>query len=219
MQPNVKSYWFLHVPDIDPLAEHPTHVKMVESATLEALNRSSPRGVLHPVPSLEDLALASQSGDKVAYDELLSRLVPMVQAIAHRYGSSWGLKDDITQESLLAFHNALATYRYPGNILSWVAVISRHKAIDITKREKKYHNLVESDPMHAVAFGFDNAIFVRGILESLTLAEQVMLIGVSLEGYSFEDIAARLGGSRGALKVKHHRLVKRIRSMFTYLVW
>jgi RNA polymerase sigma-70 factor (ECF subfamily) len=86
---------------------------------------------------VEDAALVKEiaSGSSAALSTLYDRYGKLVYSLAFHLVSDSGAAEEITQEVFLQIWNKAGTYQVEqGKVISWLASIARHRAIDTLRR-------------------------------------------------------------------------------------
>jgi RNA polymerase sigma-70 factor, ECF subfamily len=163
---------------------------------------------------LANLLLASQQGDNESYELFLRRIIPFLRPLILKTSRGIISTDDAVQETLLAIHKALHTYQYPKSVQAWTSVIARHKTIDLLRqslRHTRSNSEISIDLIADSSAHPDDAIELQTLWQQLTPDEQKLLVAVKINGQSYQEISAEFGGEVSALKVRVHRLLKRLR--------
>ncbi|HEU5458360.1 MAG TPA: sigma-70 family RNA polymerase sigma factor, partial [Terracidiphilus sp.] len=83
------------------------------------------------------LLLRVKSGDEQAMSEIFDRYGSMVYSVALRVLHDSGQAEDVMQEILIQiWKNAEAYVEGRGSLGAWLAVMARHRAIDMLRRRK-----------------------------------------------------------------------------------
>ena len=160
---------------------------------------------------------AAQAGDRGAYSELLSAVVPLVQeTVRHRFVflQSHDI-DDLAQDILLSLHVARATYDPARPFLPWLMAIARNRMADSARRyARRAANEVPSEQPPETFLGQDANVSTSGYGDAEALAQAMTKLPRSqrhaiellkLREMSLKEAAAASGTSIGALKVSVHR--------------
>jgi len=90
--------------------------------------------VKHDLPD-EVLVMAAILGDISAFDTLVLRYRPAVVRVAQAIVGT-ELAEDVAQEALLTAFKALPTLEEPKRFPAWLHIITRHKALRFSQRER-----------------------------------------------------------------------------------
>lgn len=168
------------------------------------------------VDPLTELMVRYQGGDQTAFEELYRRTLAQVEGHVGRWASSG--RGDLVQETYLQVHRARRTYRPDLPFWPWILSIARHVALsDLRSRGRRRERevAVERYPeLQADALVPD--VLQRERLEealSRLPASQRRVLWLSrVEGMSSVEIARVTGGSSGAIKVRLHRVTRKLRA-------
>lgn len=148
-----------------------------------------------------DALLASRAadGDANAFGALVRRHGPFLRAFATRLTGSSADADDVVQEGLIAAWDQLDTLGEPAKVRSWLATIVSRKATDRIRSRKPSSELdderaedSERGPeQRAIATSQLDAL--SNVLSALPDAQRECWVLKEVAGYSYEEIAERLG--------------------------
>ncbi|MBL4805444.1 MAG: sigma-70 family RNA polymerase sigma factor, partial [Alphaproteobacteria bacterium] len=168
-------------------------------------------------PSQEDLwtenAILAQSGDKVAYNELLRDIAPFIRNYIFKSLANPEWADDITQEVLLSVHRSLNTYSPDRPFRPWLMAIINFRRTDFLRkhynaREHKQTTLESTDFLKSHVTEPNHAGEYKDIEKALeTLPEQQRKVFemIKIQGYSAKEVANEMKMSVSAVKVSAHR--------------
>jgi RNA polymerase sigma-70 factor, ECF subfamily len=179
-------------------------------------------GVLHPVDDLAPVVAAAKAGDRAAFDELVRVTYRDTLQLAIRLAGDEQDARDIVQEAYLRAYRGLRRFRGESRFRTWLFRItvncaSTHRA---TSRRHR-HDRLTSEHVGLVAGGrIDpearaDTLSLRADLEAALagLAPKLRAVVVLRDIYdlSHEAIAAELGISQAAAKVRLHRARQQLR--------
>lgn len=168
---------------------------------------------------LSELMSRAQSGDAVAYQDLLSRLDLFLDSFLAKTVRNAENRKDITQEILLAVHKSRHTYAADRRFTSWFLAIAHYKLSDHLRhayRDRKFEELSESLES-AAASSLDSLIAsdqhanLQKSIDSLDARSQAVVKGLKLEDKSVHDLATELRISPSNVKVIAHRAYETLR--------
>ena len=170
---------------------------------------------------------AAQAGDREAYEQLLSDILPMLRRVVRSRVSDSSAADDIVQEVLLSIHTARHTYRPERPLGPWVRTIARNAVIDWGRRQsRQLKRQVDLDTVEPASEEkgpdeFDRGLSpsVRRALESLPDSQREAVVMLKLEGLALQEAAQRAGVSVGALKLRAHRGYRGLRDLLGKERW
>ena len=178
-----------------------------------------------PVDSdvLAEAMRAYQSGDAAAFDRLYAGLAPVLRRYLQAVARDAARVDDLVQETFLQLHRARRTYSPGRPVIPWVLAIARHVFLmDCRTRKRKRDNasVQFDDAIDAGALGLarapDEAAMARDRLRrglaTLTPGTRRVVLLHHVQGWSFREIAARLGINSAAAKLRASRGVNALRT-------
>jgi RNA polymerase sigma-70 factor (ECF subfamily) len=157
-----------------------------------------------------DLALvtASRSGDRGAMTALYDRYSSIVYSVALRVLQDTGAAEDVLQDIFMQlWRNPGAFDASRGNMVAWLAVITRNRAIDALRRrrpENDIEDLVVSVE-HDLASEADRSRTmhkVRGALQAMPTPQRSALEMAYFEGLTHSEIAGKTGEPLGTIKTR-----------------
>lgn len=166
-------------------------------------------------PTLARLMAATQKGDKIAANALLTEVGLWLERYFRRRVPPHQI-DDLVQEVLIALHNKRATYDPARPFLPWLAAIARYRWIDHLRKTYRYESkeLAEDD---AAQDSEEDVVLARVSLDRLFTqlppkqAEALEL--VKINGLSIREASGRMGQSESAIKVNIHRGIKKLAAL------
>lgn len=185
-----------------------------------ALGAASPAGAgLRAADSA--LLLRVKDGDEHAMTEIFDRYGGMVYSVALRVLHDPGQAEDVMQEILIQiWKNAAAYVEGRGSLGAWLAVMARHRAIDVLRRRRPTDAVEEVVLASQTDLAQDverSAMMekVRGVLEALPREQQRSLELAFFEGLSHSEIAARTGDPLGTVKTRIRSALTSVRKAIT----
>ena len=151
---------------------------------------------------------AMRSGDQSALAELYDRYSSVVYAVALRVLGDTGAAEDVLQEVFLQlWRNPGAFDAARGSLGSWLAVITRNRAIDSLRKrrpEKDIEDVIVSvaPDLAAEADRSRAAQKVREILGTMPAPQRSALEMAYFEGMSHSEIAGKTGEPLGTIKTR-----------------
>lgn len=171
------------------------------------------------------LILQSDTGDRVAYRELLLGLEKHAHSFISRGLAPYRnfpkeLRSDIVQEVLIAFHETHQTFDRSRPILPWINAIIRHKMIDFL-RKKDFRILMSGMNWEILGETLEGISSVDPVeiseagkaLASLNEKEAELIRLAKVEGLTMEEMAKKLGLSESNIKVSLFRAMKALREI------
>src|SRR5437867_3508970 len=143
------------------------------------------------------------------FGALVGRHRPRMRAVAFAILGDREEAEDVVQEALLRGFLALATLRRPDRAGAWLAAITANLARMRLRRPRE-----QSLPFDVVAPELEAPVEeVRHALASLPPTARETLIAHYVEGLSCAEIAARVGSTPGAVRVRLHRAREQLRAL------
>jgi RNA polymerase sigma-70 factor (ECF subfamily) len=157
-----------------------------------------------------DLAIVSglKTGDQGAMAQLYDRYSSVVYAVALRVLGDTGAAEDVLQEVFLQlWRNPSAFDAARGSLASWLAVITRNRAIDSLRKRRPETDIEDvvlsvATDLAAEADRARAAETVRGVMGSMAPAQRSALEMAYWEGMSHSEIANKTGEPLGTVKTR-----------------
>jgi RNA polymerase sigma-70 factor (ECF subfamily) len=154
-----------------------------------------------------------------AFDALYGALAARVRRFQLSLCRDASLADDLTQETFLQMHRSRRTYEPGRPVTPWVFAIARHVYLmnrRATTRRLRFEETVSADArsndmIHDDAQALADADRVRRALRDVPADQRQALLMHHVHGWSFAEIAARLGIRVNAAKTRAFRGVRRMR--------
>jgi RNA polymerase sigma-70 factor (ECF subfamily) len=181
--------------------------------------------------ALVALMIAYQAGDLVAFEQLYARLVDDVRRYFLRAYCDGAAASDLAQDVFLELHRARRTYTPPLPVRPWVFGIARNVAARSRRAARSSPRPAASDAAGSaasaatIAAGLDAerdavapspppaaALDVQAALATLPDSARETVILHHVLGFSFQSIAARLGITVMAAKLRSSRAMRALRT-------
>ena len=149
-----------------------------------------------------------RAGDPDAMAELYDRFAPLVYSAAMRVLGDGAAAEDVLQEVFLQVWRRPGVFdARRGSLAAWLAVIARHRAIDLRRRQRP------STPLDEVVVALDAALDeaaargqvverVRAVLASMPAGQRRAVEMAFFEGLTHSEIAARTRQPLGTVKTR-----------------
>ncbi|MEP2735657.1 MAG: sigma-70 family RNA polymerase sigma factor [Erythrobacter sp.] len=165
--------------------------------------------------TLARLMVASQKGDKAAYNVLLSEAGLWLERYFRRRVPPHQL-DDLVQDVLLAIHNKRSSYDAARPFLPWLSAIARYRWVDHLRKVYKHEaDLLEDGD--AFEDSEEDVVEARVSLERLFVhlpeKQSEVIELVKIEGLSVREAAQKTGQSESLVKVNIHRGLKKLATL------
>jgi len=166
------------------------------------------------------LMVSAQRGNESDYRQLLGELADVAGGFLRNRFGNHPLVEDCVQEALMAIHQARHTYHPDRPFRAWFFAIVRYSAID-TLRKQQRRERVEGEYQRAqkmlgqpVAQGAHSDERMDGsVLRALPRQHREVLVLTKVFGFSIAEAAKKLEISEGAVKVRVHRAVGKLRQL------
>lgn len=172
--------------------------------------------------NLAGLVVLAKGGDRSAFDELVRRTYADSYALAHRLTGNEDDACDVVQDAYLRAYRALPRFRGDAAFTTWLYRITANcSATHLARRGRARHELLAddaavpderpaSDPEAMASLSLDRDR-VTAALAALPDRLRVVVVLRDIYDLPHEAIAAELGISEAAAKVRLHRARKKLR--------
>ena len=169
----------------------------------------------------KELAAQSQNGDKRAYNQLLSELVPYIRMQISGSLANPDWVDDIIQEILISVHKSLGSYSADRPFKPWVNAIIQFRKTDFLRKHYKNKNVKEASQQNADTFANNvtqneyagELKDIEQAMEKLPEKQQKIFRLMKIEGYSAAEVAKEMDMTVSAVKVSAHRTAGKLKDM------
>jgi RNA polymerase sigma-70 factor (ECF subfamily) len=169
--------------------------------------------------------VAYQAGRVEAFDALYAALAPELRGYLRAACRDAARADDLVQETFLRLHRARATYQPGLPVRPWVRGIARRVHLmdrRASRRRDRREEAAAVDPRSTLGPGStlnprhdgERASLERALAGLPADARRPFLLH-HVFGFSFAEIAVRLGIRRGAAKVRASRVRLRLRALLS----
>jgi RNA polymerase sigma-70 factor (ECF subfamily) len=161
----------------------------------------------------EALVLASQAGDRTAFEQLVRRTARLVHARLYLATGQSRDAEDLSQETFLVAWRSIKQVTDPSGFRSWLLSIARTVTIDATRREgrKKRTGMrmsadvigqipAQSPSPPEVVVGEESRQKVLALLRGLPEEYRLPLMLRYLSDHDYETIGRQLGLTNGSLR-------------------
>ncbi len=154
------------------------------------------------------MVMGLKSGDQGAMAQLYDRYSSVVYSVALRVLGDTGAAEDVLQEVFLQlWRNPSAFDAARGSLGSWLAVITRNRAIDFLRKRRPETDLEDvvlsvSPDLAGEAERSRAAEKVRGVIGTMSPSQRSALEMAYWEGMSHSEIADKTGEPLGTIKTR-----------------
>lgn len=160
---------------------------------------------------LAELIAATVRGDRAAFSRLYGATGPQLFAVALRIVKRRDRAEEVLQDAYVSiWHRARDYDADKGSVLTWMASIVRHRAIDILRRERPTTPLDDAAGVEAwadtapgpldAAIASAEARRVRDCLDRLEGKQREAILLAYYDGLTQEQLAVRLAVPLGTIK-------------------
>ena len=149
-----------------------------------------------------------KAGDREAFGDLYGRFAGMVHGILLARVPRPEV-DDLAQDVFLSAYKNLGSLRNSNAFGPWLAMITRNRAMEFYRRERKTEELPDEIPVRASKAA--EASEVLAIIRTLPDAYKETLVLRLVEGMTGPEIAERTGLKADSVRVNLHRGMKLLR--------
>lgn len=163
----------------------------------------------------------AQGGDKAAYEELLSDLLPLLRQFVRRRWRNPSDVEDVVQDILLSIHGVRQTYDPRRPFMPWLMTIAGRRLIDAARRvsarsrnETTVDVMPETFQQHDAKTEYDtydDRDAIQRAMSQLPEGQRQAIELMKIQGLSLEEASAVTGKSITSLKVSVHRAMKAMR--------
>lgn len=161
-------------------------------------------------------------GDDAAFRALYERLAPIVLRVAAKHGLGPSDAKDVVQQTFLGVHRARADFRRGAPLRPWFFTI----AFNVVRQHHRARTVRVMEPL--AVDGYDDPIYeapeperdpaevadcVRGAISRLPDGQRRVIELHWLERLPFAEVAALVGSTEGAVRVRAHRGYEALRQI------
>src|SRR4051812_20885578 len=157
-----------------------------------------------------------------AFDLLYAALAPRIRSYLLKQCRDRALADDLVQDTFLQLHRSRRTYQPGRPVTPWAFAIARHVFLMHQRRTARRLRFgtelsaraVRERSSHSNAAGATvDGVVVRRALSRVPRAQRNAVVLHHVYGWSFADIAAKLGIQVNAARIRAFRGLKRMRDI------
>lgn len=165
------------------------------------------------------LIAAAREGDREAFGALVRRYEQKVFRLASRFFRQQSDIEEAAQESFLRAWTRLDSYRAEAPFEHWLVRVALRCCYDLlrTRREVDWGEERPEPAVPARTAPIEARLDLNRVLGRLAPKDRFILILLDGEGWSVQEIAARVGWTQINVKVRAHRARKRLRQLLEEL--
>ncbi len=168
----------------------------------------------------DELVRRATGGDEVAQRAIFDRYGERVFRLAYRLAGDQGVAEDLTQEVFVRVLDRLGQFRFESSLGTWLHRVATSVILNgLRKRKSWVRRTVPLDGGEALELRSaerpvepDLITRLTEILETMPADQRMVLTMFDVEGYTHEEIAAALGLSAGACRMRLSRARETVRS-------
>lgn len=156
-------------------------------------------------------------GDLSALEELIGRNRGDAEKYARSILHDDALAEDVVQEAFARVYLTRASYQPTFAFRTWLTALVRNLCIDQLRRQKRAPLPMEELPDRPVPSAeaeflrSDRRMRLLSRLAGLPETDRELLTGYALDGLSYRELAERTGLSAAQVKIRLHRLRRKLR--------
>ena len=167
-----------------------------------------------------ELAVAARSGDDGALRALFERYLRPVHSFVTRFVGSADDADDITQQTFVNAWKNLHRYDASRKFSTWLFAIAQNASLNWLKKKRPVALTAEHEETLADTAALPDELALqaeliraarRGMMRLSPAAQAV--ITLRQDGFTFKDIAVRLGEPLDTVKSRHRRAIADLREL------
>ena len=168
-----------------------------------------------PEPSDAELVVGTLSSRIEEFDTLMDRHLPRLISFFHYLGVPLALIDDLAQETFFRAYRKLDLYDTTRPFSSWLLTIGRNVFVDERRQAKKDSRIAQNHMDNSPPPSLEDAVIKRNsareLLDALDEGSRFLLEMRLFQNLPFADIGKMTGESEATMRVRYHRLLKRLR--------
>jgi RNA polymerase sigma-70 factor (ECF subfamily) len=169
-------------------------------------------------PSDEELMLALRDGALTAFDVLFRRHYESVRSLCARITTIPSVGEDLAQETFLRVLRHRATFRGDARFTTWIYRIARNLCLEHLARAARDQRIAERWKAEALASlaadRSDDVEALAAALDALPPDQREVLVLCRYQDLPFAEVAAILGCTPGAARVRAHRALVALRTEY-----
>jgi len=168
----------------------------------------------------EELMQAYVEGDHAAFRQLFDRYAPRLVGLTRRHLRDEELAHEVVQQTFFQLHAARNDFRQGSRLRLWVFTIAMNLVREHFRRRGRRREMALDPERQAADAGERHPVERKQRVRKLEAAMAHLPVGqrevVELHWFQerpFAEVAAMVGASEGAVRVRAHRAYKRLEEM------
>ncbi len=200
-----------------PKADEVADQSQLHGNALKVEERASHRGGI----DLAELVTAAKEGDKDAFTILVRATHSETYTLAYRLTGDPEDAQDVVQEAYLRAYTGLKKFRGDAEFTSWMYRIVANRAnTELSKKSRHRHEKLDDEHLELPSgdttaeqrlISADERSILNAALELLNAKDRAVVVLRDVYDLPHEAIAAELGITEGAAKVRVHRARRKLR--------
>lgn len=169
----------------------------------------------------KELAILAQSGDKLAYSNLLKDIYPFIKSRVASGLANVDWIDDVAQDVLISVHKSLESYSPERPFRPWLMAIIQFRKTDFLRKHYK-NKTVKENTYEKIDIFSENVTDsphagelkdIEAALEDVPEKQKEIFLRIKVDGYSAQEVADQMDMSVSAVKVSAHRTANKLKKM------
>lgn len=154
--------------------------------------------------------------DEKALADLIENYSGILKSVIKRVLQSFpDLWDECLNETLMAVWQNIDSYDCNrSSFKNWCASVARYKAIDTLRREVRHNNREEIRDENSYTGNEFDLVLLKEIFKYLSPEDRKLFEAIFIEGYTYDEMAQKLGVSKDALYSRVKRSRRKIEKEF-----
>jgi RNA polymerase sigma-70 factor (ECF subfamily) len=166
-------------------------------------------------------------GDKPSLEALIKKYLKPIYSFVYKYVDNKEEAEDITQEVFLKMWRNIKKFDQQKNFKTWIFIIARNSVIDHFRKKKeipfsKFENYKEEGmiikdmidtPFESFLNRFDIIKEIDSALNKLHSRYSKILFLRYKDGFTFKEIAKKLGESLNTIRSRHRRALIQLKKI------
>lgn len=164
----------------------------------------------------KELITSLKNKDEKALADLIENYSGILKSVIKRVLQSFpDLWDECLNETLMAVWQNIDSYDCNrSSFKNWCASVARYKAIDTLRREVRHNNREEIRDENSYTGNEFDLVLLKEIFKYLSPEDRKLFEAIFIEGYTYDEMAQKLGVSKDALYSRVKRSRRKIEKEF-----